>query len=323
MGPNNVNYSDGNFTNLTDFTKINPQLNPPLNTGDIVQLYAVKHNPFAYFRACQEGHNPMFSSRPDALHSTVGTACGPICAPGTCRTFSFIAPNQCNDQHGRGNGTALLRLRSRWTTARQAGLNPALIHARRSGRARRSSTPSTPRRHGSTDTTRSSWFGTRTTTPCSRSSTRSSPSWTRTTASTNYRAAVLHPLLAAADDRRRLRSALPEPRLRREHHVRPLRRRGLVSGSSIRNAAVHRDRSRRPVPICFLVGESPSTLHSEAASVLYTGEFDGRNRQTLPKPATRRAQLDSTTRDSGLATQDYLGYQSSTRTSIPVPSSAF
>ena len=32
-GPDMVNYSDGNFTNNTDFTKINPQLNPPLTTS--------------------------------------------------------------------------------------------------------------------------------------------------------------------------------------------------------------------------------------------------------------------------------------------------
>jgi hypothetical protein len=32
-GPDLVDYSDGNFTNLTDFSKINPQLTPPLSSG--------------------------------------------------------------------------------------------------------------------------------------------------------------------------------------------------------------------------------------------------------------------------------------------------
>ena len=60
-GANWVNYSDGNFTNFTNFSKINPQLTPPLNHGEIVQLYAVKHNPFAYFQSVQEGTNPTLS----------------------------------------------------------------------------------------------------------------------------------------------------------------------------------------------------------------------------------------------------------------------
>jgi hypothetical protein len=33
VGPDHVNYSDGNFTNLTNFTQINPQLNPPLSSA--------------------------------------------------------------------------------------------------------------------------------------------------------------------------------------------------------------------------------------------------------------------------------------------------
>jgi len=31
-GPDGVTYSDGEFTNLTDFTKLNPQQKPPLTT---------------------------------------------------------------------------------------------------------------------------------------------------------------------------------------------------------------------------------------------------------------------------------------------------
>ncbi len=41
-------------------------------------------------------------------------------------TFSFIAPNQCNDQHGRGNGTAFCAFDPD-DNGTQAGLNPALI----------------------------------------------------------------------------------------------------------------------------------------------------------------------------------------------------
>ena len=40
--------------------------------------------------------------------------------------FSFIVPNQCNDQHGRSNGTAFCDFDPN-DNGTQAGLNPALI----------------------------------------------------------------------------------------------------------------------------------------------------------------------------------------------------
>src|ERR1700676_2803713 len=42
-GADRVNYSDGFFTNNTDFTQILPALNPPLTQGDVVALYAATH----------------------------------------------------------------------------------------------------------------------------------------------------------------------------------------------------------------------------------------------------------------------------------------
>jgi len=117
-GADGVNTSDGFFSNLTDFT---PFINegsfaqwsaqgvniPPVTTqsqaqGDIVSLYAVKHNPFVYFRSVQEGHDSRNSLKdiagflgPGGLYADLGS--------GDVPNFSFIAPNQCNDQHGRGN----------------------------------------------------------------------------------------------------------------------------------------------------------------------------------------------------------------------------
>ena len=124
-GPDLVDYSDGNFTNLTDFTKINPQLTPALNSGDIVQLYASKHNPFVYFQNVQQGTDPRVSyanmSAFDGLHglwSDLGS--------GKVPNFSYIVPNQCNDQHGRSNGTAFCNFDPN-DNGTQAGLNPALI----------------------------------------------------------------------------------------------------------------------------------------------------------------------------------------------------
>ncbi len=123
--PDTVNYSDGVFTNNTDFTKINPQLNPPLTNGDIVRLYAAKHNPFVYFQDIQQGTNRRLSYAQIAdfegakgLYADLGS--------GNVPNFSFIAPNQCNDQHGRGNSTPFCNYDPN-DDGTQAGLNPALI----------------------------------------------------------------------------------------------------------------------------------------------------------------------------------------------------
>jgi hypothetical protein len=124
-GANWVNYSDGNFTNNTNFSKINPQLTPPLTQSEIVQLYAVKHNPFAYFAAVQEGTNPMLSLN-QMLPFDGATGLWADLASGNVPAFSLIAPNQCNDQHGRGNAGAFCNFDPN-DNGSQAGLNPALI----------------------------------------------------------------------------------------------------------------------------------------------------------------------------------------------------
>ena len=124
-GPDLVDYSDGNFTNNTDFSLINPQLTPPLSTSDIVQLYASKHDPFVYFQSVQQGTNPLATyaniSGFDGLRglwSDLGS--------GKVPDFSYIVPNQCNDQHGRSNSTAFCGSDPN-DNGTQAGLNPALI----------------------------------------------------------------------------------------------------------------------------------------------------------------------------------------------------
>lgn len=124
-GADQVNYSDGVFTDKTDFSTIQPTLNPPLTQSDVVALYAVKHNPFAYFKSVQDGQDPNNSlsnivdfDGANGLFADLGSGSAP--------TFSFIAPNQCNDQHGRGNAGAFCNYDPSDTGA-QAGLNPALI----------------------------------------------------------------------------------------------------------------------------------------------------------------------------------------------------
>ena len=123
-GPDTVNYSDGNFTNNSTFAPC-PNCNPQLNTGDVVQLYAAKHNPFVYFQEVQGGSNPLVSYAQVAAFDGNGGLWWDL-ATGKPPAFSFIVPNQCNDQHGRGNGTAFCQF-DPTDDGSQSGLNPALI----------------------------------------------------------------------------------------------------------------------------------------------------------------------------------------------------
>ena len=123
-GPDLVNYSDGNFTNNTVFPPCS-LCNPQLNTGDIVQLYASKHNPFVYFQEVQQGTNSLVSYGQMAAFDGVGGLWSDL-ATGKPPAFSYIVPNQCNDQHGRGNGTAFCQYDPA-SNGTQDGLNPALI----------------------------------------------------------------------------------------------------------------------------------------------------------------------------------------------------
>jgi len=124
-GADTINYSDGFFTNNTDFTAIKPALTPPLTSSGIVQLYASKHNPFVYFSSIQEAVQPGSD-----LSNTVGFdgASGLYgdLQSGSVPTYSFIAPNQCNDQHGRGNAGPMCNYDPN-DNGTQAGLNPALM----------------------------------------------------------------------------------------------------------------------------------------------------------------------------------------------------
>ncbi len=124
-GADLVNNSDGVYSNLTDFSKILPALNPPLTSAGIVNLYAAKHNPFVYFQSVQEGRYPGLSLANTVGFDGVNGLYGDL-ASGRVPEFSFIAPNQCNDQHGRGNAGPYCNYNP-LTDGTPAGLNPALI----------------------------------------------------------------------------------------------------------------------------------------------------------------------------------------------------
>jgi hypothetical protein len=119
-GADNVTYSDGFFIDTTFFPGFN------ITSNDFVKLYAAKHNPFVYFKNVQEGGNPHHSlanvvgfDGPAGLYSDLRS--------GRVPSFSFIVPNQCNDQHGRGNAGATCAFDPK-SDGSQSGLNPALIY---------------------------------------------------------------------------------------------------------------------------------------------------------------------------------------------------
>ena len=134
LGADGVNVSDG-FYNIgginllgrtvsTDFSDLTTTGNPT-SSSNIVFLYAVKHNPFAYFAAVQEGKNPALSLSRIVPFDGQGGLYADL-RSGSVPNLAFIAPNQCNDMHGRGNGTAFCDFDAD-DNGTQTGLNPTLI----------------------------------------------------------------------------------------------------------------------------------------------------------------------------------------------------
>ena len=93
-GADNVNYSDGDFSNLS-----------AVNQSGVQKLYAVKHNPFVYFANVQANTDPR-----NGLNNVAGfdglNGLYADLSTGKVPDFSFIAPNQCHDMHGAGGGSA-------------------------------------------------------------------------------------------------------------------------------------------------------------------------------------------------------------------------
>jgi phosphatidylinositol-3-phosphatase len=127
QGADGVNTSDGVYTQSTDFTTIKPTLNPPLSQSDLVFLYAVKHDPFVYFRSVQEGDDKN-NSLANVVSFDGKNGLYADLASGDVPSLSFIAPNQCNDQHGRGNVEPFCQYDPN-DDGMQDGLNPALIYS--------------------------------------------------------------------------------------------------------------------------------------------------------------------------------------------------
>lgn len=134
IGADGVNVSDGFYslggnnaagTNVTsNFAALSTTGNP-VSSSDVVYLYAVKHDPFAYFASVQDGRDPALSlQRIVSFEGSRGLYAD--LKKGSVPDLAFIAPNQCNDQHGRGNGTAFCNYDAD-DNGTQTGLNPSLI----------------------------------------------------------------------------------------------------------------------------------------------------------------------------------------------------
>lgn len=92
-GADRVDSADGIFSNLS----------ADISPADLVRLYAVKHNPFAYFESVQSNDEPGNDLGDMAgfegahgFYADLGS--------GRVPNFSLIAPNQCHDMHGVANG---------------------------------------------------------------------------------------------------------------------------------------------------------------------------------------------------------------------------
>ena len=123
-GADGVNNADGFFSNLSaaDFGLTGEGQ----TSANLVALYAVKHNPFAYFQNVQEGTNPNLSLKNMADFEGENGLFADLNS-GHVPTFSFIAPNQCNDQHGRGNAGPVCEFDPN-DNGTLTGLNPALMY---------------------------------------------------------------------------------------------------------------------------------------------------------------------------------------------------
>ncbi len=85
-GADRINNSDGMVSDVTPSVSGAPH------------LYAVKHNPFVYFASVQAG-----TDRDNSLRNSVGfERLYADLRSGEMPNYSFIVPNQCHDQHGRG-----------------------------------------------------------------------------------------------------------------------------------------------------------------------------------------------------------------------------
>ncbi|HYL84779.1 MAG TPA: alkaline phosphatase family protein [Candidatus Angelobacter sp.] len=120
-GADGVNFSDGFFTDSSNILQFLPK-----EGQGLLKLYAAKHNPFVYFQSVQEGTSAELSLKRVVPFEGEGGLFEDL-SSGHVPHFSFIAPNQCNDQHGRANGGTECDFDPN-DNGTLVGLNPALMY---------------------------------------------------------------------------------------------------------------------------------------------------------------------------------------------------
>jgi len=99
-----VNFSDGEFTNLSPASVFYVNGPSPTAATNIQKLYAVKHNPFAYFENIEAGSNPGLSLDQVVDFDGPNGLWADLANEEEMPNFSFIVPNQCHDMHGFVSG---------------------------------------------------------------------------------------------------------------------------------------------------------------------------------------------------------------------------
>ena len=142
-GADRVSFSNGTVTDATPSnapalanlpnvgnlpgTLVNPPDTTPYGVpGGYLKLYAAKHNPFVYFKSVQENTLPNLGLGNIRPFDGAGGLYADLATGSDVPAFAFIVPNQCNDQHGRGNGDAFCSYDPSDTGA-TSGLNTGLI----------------------------------------------------------------------------------------------------------------------------------------------------------------------------------------------------
>jgi hypothetical protein len=123
-GADDVNLADGLISNLVDIPTALP--GSGLTNSSLIGLYAMKHNPFAYFQNVQEGLDPLLSLKRMAGFEGTGGLFADL-ATDRVPSFSFVVPNQCHDQHGRSNAGPECAYDPN-DNGTLVGLNPALMY---------------------------------------------------------------------------------------------------------------------------------------------------------------------------------------------------
>ena len=121
-GADNVNYTDGVWSNLTVFTTAQQAMG--LTNANIVPLYQAKHNPFVYFASVQA--TAVNGQIPNVYGFDGDTGLYASLAAGNVPNYLFIAPNHCDDMHGTGNGGPFCAY-DQSDNGTLTGLNPALV----------------------------------------------------------------------------------------------------------------------------------------------------------------------------------------------------